>query len=350
MAFINFSSILALWSLYSVLFCVSTAFNITKILELQQNFNSFNQYLTQTQVASDINGRQSITVLAVDDSNVASLSGESADKIKAIMSLHVILDYYDLPKLKNLPNKGAILTTLYQTSGLARDQTGFLNVTKSNGGIAFGSAQPGSNPTANLIRSMGSEPYNISVLLVSSLIIPPGIGGSNSTNSPPTPPSKSPSSQPPTAPAKPPAGKAPAPSQGKAPAPSQGKAPAPSRGKAPAPSRGNAPAPSQGNAPAPSQGNAPTPSQGQAPATPPNAAAPTPNTADTPTADTPTASPPASDSPTPSTAVPPAADAPGPAAQGPAADKAGAPAIYANRVSVLVMILVQVSWALALMI
>ncbi|KAJ8773888.1 hypothetical protein K2173_009319 [Erythroxylum novogranatense] len=284
MSLINLFSVLALSAIYFGLFSVGTAFNITTILDKQPDFSSFNQFLTQTQVANAINSRQTITVLAVDNGNAASLSGQSADKIKAVMSLHVILDYYDTEKLKNLPNKGGHLTTLYQASGLARGQEGFLNVTKSNGGIAFGSAAPGSNPSSSLIKTLASQPYNISVLQVSSLIIP----STNSTNSPPSPPppptsapSKSPSGSPP---AKPPSGKAPAPSKGKAPAPS-----------------------------------------------PPNGEAPAPANADTPTADTPTASPPASDTPSPM------ADGPGSDSAAPTADKAGAPALYVNRLCILVM-------------
>ncbi|KAK1291061.1 Fasciclin-like arabinogalactan protein 14 [Acorus calamus] len=156
----------------------AAAFNITKILNQFPDYSSFNNFLSQTGLADDINRRQTITVLAVPNGAASSLSGQPADVVKHVASLHVILDYYDVDKLQS-PSKGtALLTTLFQTTGLASGQLGFLNVTENKNAdaqVAFGSAVPGSPLSAYLVKSIAAQPYNISVLEVSGLIFPPGI-------------------------------------------------------------------------------------------------------------------------------------------------------------------------------
>ncbi|EPS65223.1 hypothetical protein M569_09558, partial [Genlisea aurea] len=169
------------------LFRTLAGFNITHILEQYPDFDSFNNFLTQAKLASQINSRQTITVLAVDNGGVSSLSGMSSDAMKNVLSAHVVLDYYDEAKLHKLSNKSAILTTLFQSSGLGRGQQGFLNVTILSGGkVAFGSAVAGAPLGANLVKSVFSQPYNVSVLQVSSLIIPPGIDSATNATSPPS--------------------------------------------------------------------------------------------------------------------------------------------------------------------
>lgn len=185
------------YSLFLVIFLVmiplSSCFNITSILEDGSDFTTFNAYLTQTQLANKINSRSTITVLAVGNSAMPAISGKPNDVLKKILSLHVILDYYDEKKLKHLPkNKPTILTTLFQSTGNATDQLGFLNVTSTfSNGIRFGSAS-GTGQAVKLLASFASQPYNISVLQVSGVIIPSSIdntpnNSSSSTNSPPSP-------------------------------------------------------------------------------------------------------------------------------------------------------------------
>lgn len=191
----------------------ANAFNITKILSAQPSFSSFNDYLTKTNLAGEINSRKTITVLAVADDNMSPLSDKPAAVQKNILSVHIILDYYDAAKLKNLKNSSTTLTTLFQSTGLARGQQGFLNVTHptdASDRIMFGSAMEGAGSEAVLIESVDSEPYMISVLSVTNLIIPPGIdstGNSTTNNSTrsaspkasPAPPTSSPSDAPSTA-------------------------------------------------------------------------------------------------------------------------------------------------------
>ncbi|KAK6912425.1 FAS1 domain [Dillenia turbinata] len=175
--------------IFLFLISYSHAMNITQLLSKYPDFSTLNNYLSQTQLNAEINRRQSITVLALDNSAISSLSGKSNDVLRKLLSLHVILDYYDVPKLQKLENGSALLTTLYQTSGLANFQQGFLNVsiTKGTNDIAFGSAVQGSALTAKLVKSVAQQPYDISVLQIDGPITAAGIDGSASilTGSPP---------------------------------------------------------------------------------------------------------------------------------------------------------------------
>ncbi|CAA7016784.1 unnamed protein product [Microthlaspi erraticum] len=152
------------------LFTSSNSFNITEILEQNKDFSTFNKLLSQTQLASTINSRQTVTVLALSNDVMSSSSPDrSTDEIKNILSLHIVVDYYDIKKLKDLKDKTVILTTLLQSSGQAKGRQGFVNATvMKNGDVEFGSAVPGSILSAKLIDSVASQPPSISVLHISS--------------------------------------------------------------------------------------------------------------------------------------------------------------------------------------
>ncbi|KAL3655122.1 hypothetical protein CASFOL_000908 [Castilleja foliolosa] len=172
---------------------IANAFNITQILIQYPDFSSFNTYLTQANLAGPINSRNSITVLVVENSNLSPVSGKSPQVLANILSVHVILDYFDVPKLQQLQNGPTTLTTLFQTTGIARGQQGFLNVTHlSTSSVAFGSAAAGSAAGSNLVKSVFTEPYNISVLQVSNIIVPPGLDGQVTTPAPTKAPTSSP--------------------------------------------------------------------------------------------------------------------------------------------------------------
>ncbi|CAB4266602.1 unnamed protein product [Prunus armeniaca] len=227
-----------------------SAFNITKILEKQSDFSNFNNLLSQTKLADEINRRSTITILAVDNGGAGGLSGQSSDMAKKILSVHVVLDYYDQDKLKKIfkSNKSATLTTLFQSTGQARGEQGFIKVSVNNGQISFGSAAKGGNGNSvNFVKSVVSQPYNISVLQVGSIINVPDIESSSSA----------PASAPKSA-------KAPSPSKSKkddsddeAPSPSD-EAPAPSKHKGKGKENDKSSPPV--SADSPSDSTAPTPS------------------------------------------------------------------------------------------
>jgi hypothetical protein len=220
------------------------AFDITKLLGQNPDFATFNKYLTETKLVDQINRRNTITVLAVSDAGLSAISGKSPEVIKAIISTHVILDYFDVKKLMEAQGSGQLLTTLYQASGLAVNQQGFIKVKLiGEGSMAFGSAVSGAPIDAELVKTVVSQPYNISILQVTKPIVAPGIDSQT-----PTPPSN---------------GQAPAAAK----TPSEGaKAPVPTKGaKADAPTTG-AQTPSSEEVTAPSPSEVVTDSPAEAPA------------------------------------------------------------------------------------
>ncbi|EXB94232.1 hypothetical protein L484_004423 [Morus notabilis] len=210
-------------SLLLLLLSFSSAFNITKILSQHPEFATFNGFLSQTKLADEINRRQTITVLVVDNAAASSLSGKPLDVVKKILSVHVILDYYDVEKLTKLgiSNKTSALTTLLAGAGAA-DQRGFINVSLVNEGeIAFGSSAKGGALNSKLVESVAAHPFNISVLQITAPVQVPGIE-STPVGTPPPKPSAAP---------------VPAPKKSPAAAPAKPVAPVPSRKSgAPAPS------------------------------------------------------------------------------------------------------------------
>ncbi|XP_072971264.1 uncharacterized protein [Typha angustifolia] len=182
----------------------TVAHNITEMLADFSDFSTFNSYLTQTKIADEINSRETITVLAVDNSAIGPITSLSADVRKNVLAVHVILDYYDPVKLDSLSNKTALFTTLYQTTGTATGKSGFLNYTElPNEQMIFGSAEPGAPVDSTLIKVIAAKPYNISVLQISKAIIPPGIQNSGKASPPPAQAAAPPKKAPSPAPAKP---------------------------------------------------------------------------------------------------------------------------------------------------
>lgn len=174
----------SLASLFFLFFLSSTsAFNITKILTQHPDLRTYNDFLIQTQLAHQINDLQIATVLVVDNGAMSTISNRPTDVIKKVLSLHVVLDYYDVQKFQHLPNHTATLTTLFQSSGEASGQQGYLNATDvSTGGvsIAWGA---GSGVGANVVKAVVSQPYNLSVVQISTLIIPSTIINNSSSGS-----------------------------------------------------------------------------------------------------------------------------------------------------------------------
>lgn len=160
-----------------LLFCAGNADNITEILNEFSDYSAFNSYLTQTKLADDINCRTTITVLALNNGAMSAVTSKrrwlGLSVMKKVLSLHVLLDYFDGQKLHHISNGTLLSTTLYQTSGNAVGQSGFLNITDLKGGkVGFGTATPGGKLDSMFVKSVKEDPYNMSVLEISSAIMP----------------------------------------------------------------------------------------------------------------------------------------------------------------------------------
>ncbi|KAL1322069.1 hypothetical protein HN51_066995 [Arachis hypogaea] len=163
--------------LLAVFAAAVSAHNITAILESDPNYSQFNSYLSQTKLADEINSRTTITVLAIPNSAFSSITqNHPLPVIKNLLSLLVLLDYFDPTKLHKITDGTTLTTTLYQTTGNAEGNIGSVNITDIRGGkVAFGSAVPGSKLASTYTKSVKQIPYNISVLEISAPIIAPGI-------------------------------------------------------------------------------------------------------------------------------------------------------------------------------
>lgn len=99
--------------------CAATAvegFDILEILGKHDEFSKFCKLLNETHLAGDINRDRTITVLAVANGDLGDLtSGHySIGTIRHILELHVVADYYDDKKLKQLSHAATAASTLFQ--------------------------------------------------------------------------------------------------------------------------------------------------------------------------------------------------------------------------------------------
>ncbi|XP_022855636.1 fasciclin-like arabinogalactan protein 1 [Olea europaea var. sylvestris] len=158
-----------------VLFFSATtdAHNITRILAKFPEFSTFNHYLTETHLAEDINNRETITVCAVDNAGMSDLLAKHlpVSGIKNVLSLHVLLDYFDAKKLHQITNGTALAATMYQATGSAAGSSGFVNITDMKGGkVGFSPKDNGGVIHATFVKSVHEIPYNISVIQISNIL------------------------------------------------------------------------------------------------------------------------------------------------------------------------------------
>ncbi|KAK6234857.1 hypothetical protein QUC31_018631 [Theobroma cacao] len=158
----------------------TTALNITTILSSFQNLTSFSSLLSSTSVASDLTGRDSITLLAVPNSWL-SLSPSSdltrrlpPSSLGDILRYHILLQYFSWTDLLQIPPSGVLVTTLLQTTGRAHSNFGAVNITRNplTNTITIQSPAPYSPSNATVLSLVKTLPYNITILAVNSLLVP----------------------------------------------------------------------------------------------------------------------------------------------------------------------------------
>ncbi|KAL5540254.1 hypothetical protein UlMin_044494 [Ulmus minor] len=150
----------------------SNAHNITRILGSHPEFSTFNHYLSLTHLAAEINRRLTITVLAVDNSAMSSLlsKGYSIYTIKNVLSLHVLVDYFDARKIHQITDGTTLSSSLFQASGQATGTSGYVNITNLKGGkVGFGVQDQGVL-NARYVKSIKEIKYNISIIQISQVL------------------------------------------------------------------------------------------------------------------------------------------------------------------------------------
>ncbi|KAG8386020.1 hypothetical protein BUALT_Bualt03G0105600 [Buddleja alternifolia] len=155
----------------------TNAHNITRILAKYPEFSTFSHYLTLTQLAPEINRRETITVCAVDNAAMSDLLSKhlTIGAIKNVLSLHVLLDYFDSKKLHQITDGTALAATMFQATGSASGSAGFVNITDLKGGkVGFSPQDNGGHvDAATFVKPVEGIPYNISVIQISSILPSP---------------------------------------------------------------------------------------------------------------------------------------------------------------------------------
>ncbi|WVZ91957.1 hypothetical protein U9M48_038061 [Paspalum notatum var. saurae] len=152
-------------------------FDILQILGKHDEFSQFCKLLNETHLAGDINRDRTITVLAVANGDMGQLTGGhySLGTIRHILELHVVADYYDEKKLKQLSHAATAASTLFQRSGFAPGMAGYVNITQHRGGkVTFivDDAADSVKPVT-FVKQIESHRYDYSVLQVSSVLSSP---------------------------------------------------------------------------------------------------------------------------------------------------------------------------------
>ncbi|KAL2608468.1 hypothetical protein R1flu_027041 [Riccia fluitans] len=162
----------------------TASFNVTLLLNAHPRYSQFNQLLSSTGVAAEINARTSLTVLVPSNmilapflsENPNSDSGEIAD----VLRYHVMLQYWDIAELKQIPQDAPTeVTTLLQTTGRIVGNEGTVDLTYDGTTIGIGLPVEGASPNASITTSVNALPYNISILAIDATLVPPGWGTRN---------------------------------------------------------------------------------------------------------------------------------------------------------------------------
>ncbi|XP_074272535.1 fasciclin-like arabinogalactan protein 2 [Silene latifolia] len=150
----------------------ASAFNITKILAKHPEFSTFNEYLTKTHLANEINHRETITVLALDNSAMSSLvsKGFSLYTLRNVLSLHILVDYYGTKKLHQITDGTTTTASMFQSTGDADGNSGYVNITDLHGGKVGFSPADADGLHSFFVKSLLEMPYNIAVIQISQVL------------------------------------------------------------------------------------------------------------------------------------------------------------------------------------
>ncbi|XP_009595320.1 fasciclin-like arabinogalactan protein 4 [Nicotiana tabacum] len=166
------------------------AINITHLLSSYPDLSDFTNLLSTTSVAADLAQRSSVTILAVPNTFLRSSDlinnrppSSSSVNLADVLRYHVLLEYFSWPDLRLIPPTGKLITTLFQTTGRAPNNFGYVNITRdpTSNAITIHS----SNSNATIISLVKTLPYNISIFTVDSVLIPNGFNLMASETRPP---------------------------------------------------------------------------------------------------------------------------------------------------------------------
>ncbi|CAM0914071.1 unnamed protein product [Alopecurus aequalis] len=163
--------------------CHGETHNITALLAASPDFTDFSAALVAANLTGKIDGHGTITVLPVDNAAMARLRARALtpDGVTRVLSLHVLLDYFDDAKLKAL-NGTTQAASLFQDSGAAPGGAGMVIVTATaragdgRPGVAFAAEDAGGH-SVFYEKSVKESPYDIAVLQVTDAMESPSAEG-----------------------------------------------------------------------------------------------------------------------------------------------------------------------------
>lgn len=155
-----------------------SSLNITTLLSPYPDLSDFSALLSTTSVAADLSSRSSLTLLAVPNSFLRSstLHLPSSTPLSDVLRYHVLLEYLSFPDLLRLPPSGRLITTLFQTTGRASNNLGSVNITRdpTTNSLTVLSPSLYSPSNSTVLSLVKSIPYTLTILTLSSLLIPSG--------------------------------------------------------------------------------------------------------------------------------------------------------------------------------
>ncbi|KAI5058521.1 hypothetical protein GOP47_0026691 [Adiantum capillus-veneris] len=169
-------ALLAFALLLSLLCAARANNNITEILASHPSHSTFSRLCKETGVAAAIFSRSTITVLVPPDSvldPIVQQYSSDSNTLYDVVSFHVLLDYFDTAKFKAITKGTTLSTTLYQTTGQADGQDGFVNITVKGSSIHIARTDGGMSTVVQ--NELYKAPYNISVVSISTVLVPNGI-------------------------------------------------------------------------------------------------------------------------------------------------------------------------------
>ncbi|GMH07140.1 hypothetical protein Nepgr_008980 [Nepenthes gracilis] len=97
--------------------------------------------------------------------------GLSLYTIRNVLSLHVLVDYYGTRKIHRLTDGTTLTATMFQATGSAPGNSGYVNITDLSGGkVGFGAADDAGDLHSFYVKSVEEMPYTISVIQISQIM------------------------------------------------------------------------------------------------------------------------------------------------------------------------------------
>jgi hypothetical protein len=159
--------------------CVSTwAFNITQVLDVYPDFSQLNDWLSRTGVADEINNRSTLTILAPNNEvlgvylSTVPNAYNNPDLIGDTLRYHVLLTYFGITELQEVPANGTSVTTLLQTTGRANESEGFVTIYNNGTSYLVGHEYTDKFGNETILSNVTQSPYAYSVLQVSAILSP----------------------------------------------------------------------------------------------------------------------------------------------------------------------------------